>query len=492
MIDTPTIDWAGLSPYLVLLAGASVILLGALFMRGARRNAFGAGLSALTLLGAGAAAIALFAIDEGGRDLVAGALAQDRLADLAQIIVIGAGLLTVLVSFREPDEDERRGDYYALVLSAVAGMAFLVAANDLIALFLGLEWFSISLYILCAVTTERTQSLEAGLKYLVIGSFGSAILLFGSALVFGATGEVNFAAIGASAQAGEAERLFLVAGLAMLLVGLGFKASAAPFHQWTPDVYEGAPTPVTGFMAAATKVAALVATLRFLTTAFPTEAELWTITLGVIATASLVWGNLAALVQQNVKRVLAYSSISHAGFLLMPIAAGNALGGRALLYYLIPYAALSIGAFAVVAARERELAQAVTFDNLRGFGWERPLHGAAMATFMLGFVGLPPTGLFWGKFYAFSALYDRGWVWLMVIGALFTAVSIYYYFGIVRAMYMRGPSVALAPAGGSPPRDLALDTAIVASLLVAVGTFFAVDPLIDICRDAVDSLPFPF
>jgi NADH-quinone oxidoreductase subunit N len=492
MIDTPTIDWAGLSPYLVLLAGASVILLGALFMRGARRNAFGAGLSTLTLLGAGAAAIALFATDEGGRDLVAGALAQDRLADLAQIIVIGAGLLTVLVSFREPDADERRGDYYALVLSAVAGMAFLVAANDLITLFLGLEWFSISLYILCAVTTERTQALEAGLKYLVIGSFGSAILLFGSALVFGATGEVGFAAIGASAQAGEDERLFLVAGLAMLLVGLGFKASAAPFHQWTPDVYEGAPTPVTGFMAAATKVAALVVTLRFLTTAFPTEAELWTITLGVVATVSLFWGNLAALVQRGVKRVLAYSSISHAGFLLMPVAAGNALGGRALLYYLIPYAALSIGSFAVVAARERELGQAVTFDNLQGFGWERPLHGAAMATFMLGFVGLPPTGLFLGKFYAFSALYDRGWVWLMVIGALFTAVSIYYYFGIVRAMYMRGPRVALAPAGGSPPRDLALDTAIVASLVVAVGTFFAVDPIIDVCRDAVDSLPFPF
>jgi len=488
-VDTPTIDWAGFSPYLVLLAGASVILLLALFVPARARNAVSATLSGLTLAGAGAASITLFAIDERSRDLVA-ALSQDRLADLAQIVVVGAGLLSVLVSYREPDAEERRGDYYALLLSAVAGMAFFVAANNLISLFLGLEWFSISLYILCAITTDRTRALEAGLKYLVVGSFGSAILLFGSALVYGATGEIGFSAI--AAEAAGADQFLLVTGLAMLLVGLGFKASAAPFHQWTPDVYEGAPTPVTGFMAAATKVAALVLTLRFLTTAFPTESELWTITLGAVATASLAWGNLAALVQRNVKRLLAYSSISHAGFLLMPVAAGNALGGRALLYYLIPYAALSIGSFAVVAARERELAQPVTLESLNGLGWERPVHGAAMATFMIGFIGLPPTGLFLAKFYAFSALYERGWIWLMVIGAVFTAVSIYYYLGIVRAMYMRAPRLAVAPAGGSPPRDVALDAAIVGSLVIAVGTFFGVDSLIDVARDAVDLLTFPF
>jgi NADH-quinone oxidoreductase subunit N len=489
LIDTPTIDWAGLSPYLALLGGASVVLVGALFLRGSRRNAFGAVLAGITLLGAGAAAIALFVADDTGRGIVADTIRRDRLADLAQIVVIGAGLLAVLVSFREPDVEERRGDYYALLLSAVGGMAFFVAANDLITLFLGLEWFSISLYILCASAPERQSALESGLKYLVVGSFGSAILLFGSALVFGATGEVGFAEI--AAEAGDADRFLLVTGLAMLLVGFGFKASAAPFHQWTPDVYEGAPTPVTAFMSAATKAAALVLTLRFLNVALPGEEQLWTVTLGVVATVSLVWGNLGALVQQNVKRLLAYSSVSHAGFLLMPIAAGNALGGRALLYYLIPYAALSMGAFAVVAARERELRRPVTLESMQGFGWERPLHGAAMATFMLGFIGLPPTGLFVGKFYAFSALYDRGWIWLMVIGAVFTAVSIYYYLGVVRAMYMR-PRAVLAPAGGSPPRDLALDTAVVASLVIGVGTFFGVDPLIDVCRDAVEFLTFPF
>jgi NADH-quinone oxidoreductase subunit N len=193
-----------------------------------------------------------------------------------------------------------------------------------------------------------------------------------------------------------------------------------------------------------------------------------------------------------VKRILAYSSVSHAGFLLMPVAAGNELGGRALVFYLIPYAAMSIGAFAVVAARERELGRGVDVEDLAGLGWERPLHGAAMATFALGFIGLPPTGLFVGKFYAFSALYERGWIWLMVVGAVFTAVSVYYYVGILRAMYMRGPRLTVAPAGGSPPVDRPLAVAIVASLVIAVGTFVGVDPLIDAIRDAVAVLPYPY
>ena len=491
-LDTPTIDWAALSPYLVLLAGIAVVMLASVFARGPARNALGAAIAMLTLLGAGAAAIVQFTNDTTGDGLIADSLRSDRLADLTQVILVAAGLLAVLVAFREPVGQERCGEVYALLLSAVGGMAFLVASNDLITLFLGLEWFSISLYILCAITLERTESLEAGLKYLVAGSFGSAILLFGCALVYGATGEIGYAEIAAAAPASD--DFLLVSGLAMLLVGLAFKASAAPFHQWTPDVYEGSPTPITAFMAAATKVAALVLMLRFLTVTFPSEAELWTIALGVIAAISLVWGNLGALVQRNVKRMLAYSSISHAGFLLMPIAAGNELGGRALLFYLIPYAALSVGAFAVVAARERELGgRKVTFENMAGFGWERPLYGAAMATFMLGFVGLPPTGIFVGKFYAFSALYKRGWIWLMVLGAVFTAVSIYYYLGLVRAMYMR-PAVGAVPvvAGGSPPRDAALEGTVVAALVVGVGTFFAVEPLIGVIEKAVDFLRLPF
>jgi NADH-quinone oxidoreductase subunit N len=205
---------------------------------------------------------------------------------------------------------------------------------------------------------------------------------------------------------------------------------------------------------------------------------------------SLVWGNVAAIVQADVKRMLAYSSISHAGFLLMPIAAANELGGRALLYYLIPYGAISIGAFAIVAIRERELGRPVTVQNLAGFGWERPFFGGAMAVFMFGFIGLPPTGIFLGKFYAFAAVIDRGWAWLAIVGAVFTAVSIYYYAGIVRAMYMTGPRVALAPTGGAPPRDALLTTAVVAALVVAVGSLVAADGLNEIVSDAVSFLPF--
>jgi NADH-quinone oxidoreductase subunit N len=485
----PAIDWAALSPVLVTLGGATVVLLGSLFMPRGARQAFGAAIAALCFVAAGAAAIALFVADETGRGIVSDAIRRDRLAELAQVLVMGAGLLTVGVSYREQLSRDRAGEYWALLLTAASGMAFFVAANNLMTLFLGLEWFSVCLYILTAIAVERLPGLEAGLKYLIVGSFGSAILLFGSSFVYGATGAIGFEEI--AAGTGDAERLFLVTGLAMILVGLAFKASAAPFHMWTPDVYEGAPTPVTGFMAAATKVAALVVTLRLLVTAFPAEEELWTVALAVIVCISLAWGNLAALVQVGVKRMLAYSSISHAGFLLMPVAAGNELGGRALLYYLIPYSAMSVGAFAVVAIRERELAAPVTLGNLAGFGWERPFLGGSMALFMFGFIGLPPAGIFLGKIYAFAAVIDRGWAWLAVVGAVFTAVSIYYYAGVIRAMFMQPRELTLAPAGGSPPADPPLAAAVAGAVLVAVGSFVAADPLVDVARDAAAFLPFP-
>jgi NADH-quinone oxidoreductase subunit N len=206
---------------------------------------------------------------------------------------------------------------------------------------------------------------------------------------------------------------------------------------------------------------------------------------------SLAIGNFGALVQTRVKRILAYSSISHAGFMLIPIAANNELGARALLYYLVPYCAMSVGAFAVVAARERELRAPVTLDNLAGFGWERPFLGAAMWVFMLGFAGFPLTGGFVGKFYAFSAAYDRGWTWLVIVGAIATLVSLYYYLGIIRALYFRSPlELSLAPTGGSPPREALLQTGVFACVAVTVGSFFAVQPLIDLARDAADAIPF--
>jgi NADH-quinone oxidoreductase subunit N len=368
-------------------------------------------------------------------------------------------------------------------------MLFFVSAENLMTLFLGLEWFSIALYVLVALDTHRKESLEAGLKYLIVGSFGSAILLFGSALTYGATGELGFNAI---REATGADDPLFVTGMAMIIAGLAFKASAAPFHMWTPDVYEGAPTAVTAFMSAATKAAALVVTLRVLVTAFPEQAEIWSVTIAVLAVASLVVGNLAALAQKDVKRMLAYSSVSHSGFMLIAVAANTPLGSRALLYYLIPYGAMSIGAFAVVTARERELGRRVTLTTLEGYGWERPFHAAAMWVFMLGFAGFPLTGGMLGKFYVFSAAYRAGWWWLVVIGVAATAVSIYYYLSVVRAMFMRPASARadLIVAGGSPPVDHALSVAIGAALIVTIGSFFFVQPLIDLARNATDSLPF--
>jgi NADH-quinone oxidoreductase subunit N len=492
-IATPHIDWFAISAPLALLGAGAVDLIGAVLFRRRRRRGFSAFVCLLGFAGAIVAAALLYSHSADGHGVIADAIQRDRLGALTQMIVAGAGVLAVLVSYSEPMPDDHVAEYYALLAWAGAGMAFLATASNLMTLFLGLEWFSISLYILCAIDVDLAGSLEAGLKYLIIGGFGSAMLLFGSALVYGATGELEFHRIAQAIQAqGLTHDALLVAGLALVIGGLGFKASAAPFHMWTPDVYEGAPTPVTSFMSAATKTVALVLTLRVLVTAFPQEARLWTVTVAVIACASLAVGNLAALVQRNLKRMLAYSSISHAGFMLIAVAANNALGGRALLYYLIPYSAMSVGAFAVVAARERELNRPVTFENLAGFGWERPLLGVSMMVFMLGFAGFPLTGGFVGKFYVFSAAYDHGWTWLVIVGVAATAVSLYYYLGVIRAMYMRpAEELQLAPVvGGSPPREFLLQTGVAAALAVTVGSFFAVQPLIDGAKHAAAALPF--
>jgi NADH-quinone oxidoreductase subunit N len=496
MIPTPHVDWFALSPELALLTAAGLALLGAVLIPRAHRRDFGALAASLGFASAFVFAVLVYIHSPDGHGVIGDAIRRDRLGALAQVIVTGSGLLAVGVAYARRMRDEHIAEFYSLLVAAGAGMCFLVAANNLMTLFLGLEWFSISLYILCAIDRDLEGSLESGLKYLIIGSFGSAVLLFGSALVYGATGRLAFEQI---AQQISAQNLtgdaLLVAGLAMIIVGLGFKASAAPFHMWTPDVYEGAPTPVTAFMAAATKAAALVVMLRVLVTAFPQEAHLWTVALAVIACISLAIGNLAALVQRNVKRLLAYSSISHAGFMLIGVCVDSSLGARAVLYYLIPYAAMSVGAFAVVAARERELAAPVTLDNLAGLGWERPVLGISMAVFMFGFAGLPPTGGFVGKFYVLSAAYEHGWTWLVIVGVAATAVSLYYYLAVIRAMYMRpAAELQLRPAapvaGGAPPRETMLQSSVLLALGITVGSFFAVQPLIDVAKHAASALPF--
>jgi NADH-quinone oxidoreductase subunit N len=488
VIARPHVDWFALAPINALLVASALSLLCAVLVPRTRRKPVTAILCATGYAVAFGFAVALYVRSAQPHGIVADALQRDRLAQLAAMMVAGSGLIATAISYRERWREDHLGEYYALLAAAGGGMMFFVSANNLLTLFLGLEWFSICLYIMCAIDRDRLEGLEAALKYLVIGSFGSAVLLFGSALVYGATGALDFAGIAAAGREHDALLLF---GLAMIIAGLAFKASAAPFHMWTPDVYEGAPTPLTAFMSGATKTAALVVMLRLLVTAFQADADVWTVAVAVIAVFSLAVGNLAALVQKGVKRLLAYSSISQAGFMLIAVAADSALGARALLYYLIPYSAMSLGSFAVVAARERELGVPVTIENMAGFGWERPLLGISMWTFMLGFAGFPLTGGFVGKFYAFSAAYRHGWTWLVIVGVVATLVSLYYYLGIVRAMYMRRTEdLQLAPIGGSPPRDGLLQGAVVACLVITVGSFFAVQPLIDLAKNAAESLPF--
>src|SRR5581483_6467037 len=388
-------------------AAAGLLLMVAVFVPPATRRAVAASTGFAGFVAAGVFAAFLDARSPHVTLLVHDAMIRDRFGALAQVILAGCGAIAVLIAYRERMRDEHVAEYYALLTAAGAGMAFFVQAGNLMTLFLGLEWFSIALYVLTAIDIDLIGSLEAGLKYLVVGAVGSATLLFGSALVYGITGQLSFDKI---ATAGHTHDAMLVVGLAMIIVGLMF-------------------------MSSATKVAALVVTYRVFVSAFPHDVHLWRWAIAIIAVVSLAWGNIGALVQRNVKRILAYSSVSHAGFMLIAIAAANALGERALLYYLIPYSAMSLGAFAVVAARERELGVPVTLQNLAGFGWERPFLGVAMWTFMLGMLGFPLTGGFIGKFYVFAAAYDHGLSWLIVVGVIATMISAYYYLGIIRAMY---------------------------------------------------------
>ncbi len=506
-LHTPHVDWFGLGPIFVLIGASFVALLCAVLVPQAVRRVTAATVSGLGFTAGLALAVWLYVDSAHGHTIVSGTFYRDRWTALAQVILCAVGLATTLLAVehmpgwsRNADRsrrDDHIAEFYALLLASAAGMAFFVGSANLMVMFLSLEWFSIALYVMCAIDYDLEAALEAGLKYLIIGSFGAATLLFGSALVYGATGTISFQGIArAVAAQGLTGDWFLVLGLALVVAGLGFKMSAAPFHMWTPDVYEGAPTTVTAWMSSATKVAALLLAFRLMTTAFAHDTHLWTWGFAIVATISLAIGNLAALVQTNVKRILAYSSISHAGFLLIGLSAGSALGGRALMYYLVPYTAMAFGSFAVVAARERELGVPVTLDNLAGFGWERPFLGVAMWFFLFGFAGLPLGGGFVGKFYVLSAAYRHGWVWLLIVGVLATLVSLYYYLGVVRAMYMR-PSEELrvrtetgvAVSGGAPARERLLHLAVGAALAVSVGSLFAVQPLIDLARHAASALP---
>jgi len=421
-----------------------------------------------------------------------GMLILDPFSTFLSLLILGGAAFTVLLSQSQAGSLRQvTGEYYALVALAALGMLALVSAGDLIVLFLGLELMSLAVYILVGIDRGSLRNTEGAIKYFLIGSFAAAFLLYGIALLYGATGTTRYEGI-AEALAGAPPALITLAGLGLILVGLFFKVAAVPFHMWAPDAYEGAPTPVTAFMAVAVKAAAFGALARLMTTALMPLAGWWLPVLWSVSVATMTLGNLAAVFQGNLKRMLAYSSIAHAGYLLAaltsldPFAASPA-DDKALLsilFYLAVYTLMNVGAFGVLIYLGRRGAKAETLEDIRGTGWRYPLAGLAMAVFMFSLAGIPPTGGFMAKFYVFSAVVERGLVSLAVIGVLNSAVSVYYYLRVTVQMYMRD-SEAGAEAMPALGRPLALGLAVLAAL--AGVLYLGVSPagLLEAARQAV-------
>jgi NADH-quinone oxidoreductase subunit N len=358
------------TPVLITAGTATLAMTAGLLPgRAVRRH----GPALLGIAGIVAAAVMSIVLWGDRQEAFGGGLRADRFAMLLNLLFLSAALLTILLAWREPAAVDRRGEYVMLLLVSVTGMMLVAGAGDLITIFLGIEILSISLYVLCALEVWRERSLESGLKYLIAGAVGAAILLYGLTLLFGATGTTSLGAIGEQLDGtrftGEP---LVVAAMALIASGLAFKASAAPFHMWTPDVYEGAPTTITAFMSTAVKAAALAAFLRVFAGMMPDIQPDWSVAIAVLAVASIVVGNVAALAQSDMKRLLAYSSIAQAGYLLIGVAAGSIDGAEAVLYYLLAYAAMTIAAFAVVIIREREVEDGETLAALAGYGRARP------------------------------------------------------------------------------------------------------------------------
>ncbi len=366
----------------------------------------------------------------------------DNLSTFFAVIILIAGLLTLLLSkgyVRR--EGMMGGEYYTLLLVSMVGMLLMAGANDLMTVFLGIEIMSIPVYVLTAMMKRHEKSPEAGLKYLLLGGFASALLLFGIALLYGAVGGTG---LGALLERGRevlktGDPLFL-AGVAFLLVGMAFKVSLVPFHMWTPDVYEGAPTSITAFMSAAVKAAGFSVLVRVVVLSLNPLAVDWSQLFWWLAVLTMVLGNVVALVQENIKRMLAYSSIAHAGYVLVALTPGSRMGVQAALIYLFIYSLMNLGAFGVVIAMSRKGERGLAIGDYAGAAREHPLFGLAMAVFMFSLAGVPPTGGFIGKFYVFSAAVKAGYVWLAVIGVLMSTVSAYFYLRVLVVMYMQEPA----------------------------------------------------
>ena len=429
-----------------------------------RRSSHAFGHLSLVALAA-AMGSAVYAYSEAG-PAFGGMLMVDGFATFFRVLVITVGILTILPSYGFlARQNAETSEYHALLLFSIAGQCIMAAANDLIIVFIGLEISSIASYVLAGYLRDDKRANEAALKYFLLGSFATAFFLYGVALIYGCTGTVNLTAVRAaiSGQDGPSP-VFIGLAAALMFVGLGFKVSAAPFQIWAPDVYQGAPTPVSGFLSAGPKAAAFAVFLRIFVSAFEPIGTGWEPLVWASALLSMTIGNFAALLQTNVKRMLAYSSIAHAGYVLVALTARSDIGTAAAMFYLAAYAFMNVGAFAVISHISGKGERYQNVDDLAGLAQKQPVTAAMLTIFMLSLIGVPLTGGFFGKFYIFKAALESHLVWLTVLGLLNSAVAAYYYLRILVMMYMHDPGEGTSEV---EPMSVGLSAALI---LPALGT----------------------
>ena len=436
-------DFIGIAPEIILTITALTVL--TLEMAHVSRSRILLMVAAIGLLLAGVVSINTSSDEQ---ILFGGMLILNQFSMFFDLLYISIGLVTLIFSqgYLEKRGVSYRGEYPALILFAIIGMILMTRANDLVIVFLGLELLSLSLYVLVGFIRHDQLSNESGLKYLLLGAFATGFFLFGAAITYGATGTTNYnAIILAIANDSILSYFYLSLGIGLLLIGFAFKVALAPFHMWSPDVYQGAPTTVTGFLCTAPKAAGFGALLSLFNNAFVQVHYQWQDTFWILAALTMTVGNLSALVQHNVKRMLAFSSVSHAGFLVLGILVLNEISISAVLFYLVVYSFTNLGAFAIVSAAEKE-EKGLNFEDYRGLSVQHPWLSAAMTVFMLSLAGFPPTAGFIAKYGLFSAAVSEGYIWLVFIGVINTLISIYYYLRLVVNMYMRREEDSLIPS----------------------------------------------
>ncbi len=428
-------DLAQISPILVISIALLVAMVTDLLLPQPLRASAAAAISLLGLVGAIGAAILLYR--SRGHAAYSQFATGDDFAVYFHVLFGLLGIMTILVT--HPYLAKRKllqPEFYILLLAATDGMMVMGAATSLVSVFLGLELLSISLYVMAGYVRRDTRSQEAGVKYLLIGGFASAFVLYGMALVYGATGSTVLARIAAASGSDTGNNL-LILGVLLMGIGFAFKASAAPFQMWTPDVYEGSPIPVTAFMSVGTKAAAFAIIIRVFEQGLPGLSQDWGAFLAFVAVASMVIGNLAAIVQQSLKRLLAYSGIAQAGYILVGVLGSHGAGQAAVLFYLFAYLFMNFGAFAILIVMAGPLGDRDRFEDLDGLGHRHPVLAGIMTLFMFSLAGFPPTVGFIGKFFLFSAAVANGYTWLVVVAVLMSVVSVYYYFRVVVHLWTR-------------------------------------------------------